>query len=220
MDAGPEPTLLGRLADTLVPARCPGCGRTGTSLCGSCASTLEQAPDRPAPPHLDALVGLLRHRGVARRVVLGAKYRNDERLLALLGAALGPLLDHLLDHPADHPPGRPTVVTWVPGTPGHRRRRGGDPAATLARSAAANSVHTPIAIQLLRRLDDRAQTGRDRPARAAGPALTVTTPTGIGGTVVVVDDVCTTGASLSAAAARLRSAGAARVLGLVLAIRD
>ena len=212
--------MLTRLLDTIVPLRCPGCGADGVVLCSPCLAALRPAGDRPPPGHLDALVGLLRYRGAAERVVARAKYRHDGRLLTRLGAALGPLLDHLLDEVVEQGSGTgvPVAVTWVPGTPRHRRARGGDPAATLARSAAATSAHRPGVSGLLRRLDDRPQAGRDRAGRSAGPRLAAVAPAPP--LVVVVDDVCTTGASVAAAGRALRRAGASSVLGLVLAVRD
>jgi predicted amidophosphoribosyltransferase len=159
------------------------------------------------------------YRGAAERIVARAKYRHDVRLLDLLGVTLGPLLDTVLECAPTAPA---AVLTWIPGTPRHRRQRGGDPAATLARSAVTASIRPPTdrpsVEQLLRRHDDRPQADRDRAGRLVGPQLVSVVPAPQ--FVIVLDDVCTTGASLDAAGRTLRQAGAQRVVGLALAVRN
>ena len=83
----------------------------------------------------------------------------------------------------------------------------------MARAVAAR-LGLPVR-RTLRRRGDAHQTGRTRAERLQGPrfeAVGAVPPA-----VLVVDDVCTTGATLSAAASVVRAAGAVRVHGLVLA---
>jgi len=153
---------------------------------------------------LDATWALLAYEGPGRQLVQALKYRNRRAPLAVLGRAMAGQVDE-----------RPEVVTWVPATPAHRRERGYDQAELLARRI-GRDLAAPTR-RLLRRGADRPQTGRTRAERLSGPTLCARRRAG--GTVLVVDDVVTTGASLRAAAEVLRAAGAERVLGLALAAR-
>jgi len=113
--------------------------------------------------------------------------------------------------------GRATgVVTELAGAmvTARRRRRGFDQGELLAR-AIARRLGLPIR-KALRRVDDEPQTSRRRDGRLLGPQFA-------GGgrrlrftpTVLLVDDVVTTGSTLRSAAEVLRSRGAGRVCGLV-----
>jgi len=88
-----------------------------------------------------------------------------------------------------------------------------DQAEIVAR-AVARVAGIPVR-RLLRRHPGPSQTGRARLDRLTGVGFSALGP--VAGTVVVCDDVLTTGATLSAAAEALRRAGAAYVVSLVVA---
>ncbi len=137
--------------------------------------------------------------------ITDAKYRNSRTALRVLTHwAVVQLPDDLR--------GDLEVITWAPTTRARRRERGFDQAELLARMV-GRQLRLPVR-RLLRRIDGPTQTGRSRADRLRGPGFV-----GRSGRprVLVVDDVCTTGATLSAAAGALRDLGARKVHGLVLA---
>jgi predicted amidophosphoribosyltransferase len=142
---------------------------------------------------------LLAYEGAGRELVARLKYRNARASVPFLArgmAALSGGTDAV------------DMVTWAPTTPARLRARGFDQAEVLAR-AVARRLGLPCR-RLLRRRPGPAQTGRDAVARHAGPEFGGRGPVA-GRRLLLVDDVVTTGATVSAAARALRDAGAVEV---------
>lgn len=209
----------------LFPSCCPVCGTLGPAPCLACRRTLRPVGRLPAPSSVDACAAAFAYRDTGAALIRQLKYHNQRAVVPWAGLVLAHLLaaldvpsDSLTDPPSDRlldPRRAPRgpLVTWAPTGAPRRRRRGYDQARLLAR-ALARSAGLPCRSQL-RRSPGAAQTGQDRVERLAGPQFVSRGQWR--GTVVVVDDVLTTGATLSAAATALRGGGATYVLGLVLA---
>ena len=179
---------------------CPGCGRHGDPVCAACAERLHPAPPASPPFGIDAWWAAFAYEGVAREVVARVKYRGAR-------AAIPWLADAVVDACAPTLPAV-DVVTWAPTSRERRRRRGFDPAELLAR-AVARRLRVRCA-GLLERGPGPPQTGLDGAARRRGPSYSVRRA--IRPSVLVVDDVATTGATLSAASTALRRGGARMVV--------
>jgi predicted amidophosphoribosyltransferase len=194
------------LAAGLVPPLCAACGRScrpRAVLCTRCARRLAAAEPLlgKGPPGLDRAWSSAPHEGVARnlRGLLPVAELMAERIHWLAPA-------HLLSG---------TVVP-VPAAPARLRRRGFDPAGELA-GALREHIGAPLERCLARRGGGR-QLGRRRAERVAHPPR-IQALGRAPRSVLLVDDVLTTGATLTACARALRAAGASRVVAVTFARR-
>ena len=201
---------LAQLASLVAPPRCAACGEAcqgGSSLCVECLTELAAARRviEPGPPGVDLAVAVGEFEGVARRIVHGLKYG---RRLSLARVASVAMLGAL---PAGE---RPEAVVPVPPGPWRWRWRGFDPAEELA---VAVSAGTGLPVRAcLRRSGGRPQVGRRRSERLSDPPR-VWAIHAAPDSALMVDDVWTTGATLSSCARALREAGCGRVVALTLA---
>jgi ComF family protein len=140
-------------------------------------------------------VAVLAYDGVGRELVARLKYHNARSTVRWLAARMSALVDR---HDID-------VVTWVPTTSDRRRQRGFDQAELLAR-AIARRLHRPCRRMLTRGVGPP-QTGRSVQERRGGPALAARRQRTPCTRVLVVDDVITTGTTVTVAARALRAAG-------------
>ena len=205
-----NPILLTQMADLVLGRACRGCGRVGSELCDRC---LAQA--RLSPPTVDRTrLGVPAwssspYDGLARRLVLA--YKDGQRSLAgPLGLLLADAMRAALDDMGA------TGATVVP-IPGHRRaRRGFDALAGICREAVASLRVDGRDAVLLRALTISADyrpakslSRRERLAALEGAfvARAGVDPPAATAPLLVVDDVLTTGATLTQAVSALRAVG-------------
>ncbi|HEU0113683.1 MAG TPA: phosphoribosyltransferase family protein [Thermomicrobiales bacterium] len=143
--------------------------------------------------------------------VVAMKYHGERARAAHLGATLAAPL-------AQAP--RDAIVVPTPLHPARLRRRGFNQVELIAREAAKHTGHR-VEPLLVRVRDTPHQVGLDGAARRRNvrDAFAVREPAKVAGrTVVVVDDVVTTGATVGACADALRRAGASAVWAVSLAL--
>lgn len=182
---------------------CAGCGVAGSSPCQTCIDrfvTLDEAPAAGA----DRCLALLDYDPLSLRFIVQLKYRGMRSSVSWFAQAMAQRVlasGECFD-----------ALAWVPAARHNRKRRGFDQCETLAHPL-GRRLGVPVG-RFLRRLDNTGQTGRPRRDRLHGPALVATRDCSAM-SILVLDDVMTTGASMSRAAAALRDAGAQRVVGIV-----
>ena len=184
--------------------RCAGCGQTTRKVCAECSAKI----DSFASPNCSDAIVAFSYVGLVRDLMLGFKYQNHRAVATLFAERL---LVRLRTIPEV---GRIEVVTWVPTTRERRMARGHDQAETLARIL-GRMLGVPVR-KLLERETVGHQTGHSRKQRLVGVALRARSMS-VPCTVLVVDDVVTTGATMRMAKQALYLAGAARVVCIAVA---
>jgi predicted amidophosphoribosyltransferase len=200
------------VATALVPPLCAACGRgcrAESTLCNRCSRRLASADPLAGagPPGIDRAWSSAPHEDVARDLVTALKFRRLLRVADLMADRI-----HWLA------PGALLSGTIVP-VPTARLRslaRGFDPAAEVAQ-ALARRTELPLAACLARRGGGR-QVGKRRAARIGHPPV-IQLKGQAPRSVLLIDDVLTTGATLSSCAQALRSAGSVRVAAITFTRR-
>ena len=209
-----RPVLLagGRaLADLVLPRICAGCAVPGAVLCTACRTLLthpQLAQPRRHPPGFPPTVAAGAYAGPVRPAVLAFKEHGRAELAGPLGSALALAVAAVLSG-VPGPAAGPVLLVPVPSSAAAVRRRGRDHVRELADAAGAElrAAGVPArTVRLVGRVRGRAvrdSAGLDaaqRRANLAGRfrALPVVVPPG--SRVVLVDDVVTSGATLTEAA--------------------
>lgn len=223
--------VLSSAGDLLLGAQCPGCLMPGLGVCDRCRISLAGREvvftrPQPCPPGFPMTATSSPYDPVMRQLITAHKEHQALTLAGLLGERLALATALLLGGAGD--PRSPVVLAPIPSTARAVRTRGYDATFTLARlagraltqarsdlgSARAEPVRPLRLLSPARALVDQA--GLDAVGRRANlvGGLSATLPRIWDRrlSVIIVDDVVTTGNSLSEAHRALEAAGI-RVLG-------
>lgn len=214
--------------DFLFPPRCVACRGVGAALCSNCRSQINPVLP-PYCPRCGAprtgrqpckcrafLLRITRIRsagffeGPLREAIHAFKYKSTGSLTHVL---VDLLVQELVRDPVDY-----DQIVPVPLHPTRERERGYNQAELLARELAVRTG-IPFTAGLERVRPTADQIGLDIASRHANMRDAFQTRAGLfrPHRVLLIDDVCTTGATLDACAVALQAEGATTVYGLTVA---
>ena len=218
--------VLDATISLIAPHYCVGCTSQGSLLCNDCYVNLLpavrrcyncltanttfatcQACRQQSP--LRAVYAATRYQAAAKQLLWSLKFDRGRQAAAIIAKSLAATLPHVPDD----------VIVMPTATARSRvRLRGYDQAALIARQY-AKYTQLPYKPLLIRTgSQEQIGAGRDQRRDQLRNAYSVRHPHEVAGkTIILVDDVVTTGATLETAAHALTQAGARAVHGLAFA---
>jgi ComF family protein len=203
------------LADLVFPPTCVHCGRVDVPWCAVCSAELDELPldiHLADLAHFTAVAATGIHAGILQSAVQAFKYYQAPALALPLGRRLSACL---------------AAQNWtfdmlipVPLHPKRLAERGYNQSQKLCEVVAQMTEIPCIPDALLRHRDTPHQVGLDRQQRLENVADAFSADSGqvANKTLLIIDDVRTTGATLSACAAAALAAGARSITALTVGI--
>jgi competence protein ComFC len=223
--------LQNEVIDLFFPRECIGCGRIDDFICIQCAKKLPRLVPplcpkcgKPEPSGhlchecwgksscLDNVHSVFVFDGTMRTAVHSLKYHNLRAIAECLGRYMA---SYYLENSLNG-----SVLVPVPLHENRVRERGYNQSTLLAREI-SRIIEIPVSVELIKRNRDcisQARTKNVEERRRNMENAFSPVNDGISGMeIILIDDVCTSGATLEACAAALKKAGAKHVTGFTLA---
>jgi len=210
-------TMFDELLSYLAPHLCYLCGKTGMLLCDNCKYNITSEDFNNClvcerPIGRNNTCGAC-HSPFSRTWYVGERADELRRLIddykfQRVKAASGVLAELLFERIGQLP--EECVIVAIPSIPAHIRQRGYDHTQLIARHLAKLNGRQPE--RLLMRRTYSVQTGKTKRERAQQAASAfVANGNCQNKTILIIDDIVTTGATVKAAAHTLMEAGAAEI---------
>lgn len=203
--------MLEHILRAVFPDQCIGCARWGSVLCHHCALQCPRYYGALPPLPVAQMAVRFVYTGHVRELILRLKYAGQRHIAVQLAQYMPAMFAR-----------RGVCYVAVPASPSRVAQRGYDQAILIAQALAMRH-HGYVAPHLVRVRNTPTQAKLDWHARQINVKdAFVWRGSPVPAPVVLVDDVCTTGATLNAAIAALQRAGMSHVVVQVVArgIRD
>jgi len=212
-------SFFSSLLDLLFPPKCVFCGkilaRGVEDWCDNCTETLPYTLDGGVQEgeYFDFCISPLYYKGVVRKSIQRFKFGGASAYADAYGKLLADCI-------REHPGIGYDLISWVPLSSKRKRSRGYDQAMLLAlatalelNDVAAETLKKPKDVRAQSELSDRAE----RSANISGAYEVADQELIEGKCILLVDDIVTTGSTLSECARVLMLSGASRVVCAALA---
>jgi len=187
------------VVNLVFPPTCVHCGRVGSFFCDICweeAFTPADLTRLPPIVELDGLVALAVHNGAVRDALHALKYEGVREVAQPLAEQLAPCIQWTFD-----------AIIPIPLHFARLAERGYNQANLLVEALAQDMNRPVLAEHLIRTKATTSQVTLGADARRANMIGAFAVSGTLPSCVLLIDDVCTTGSTLEAAALALKEAG-------------
>jgi len=208
--------MLRHLINFIFPPRCSGCGVllplcAEELICSGCLAEIKSA-ELPAVEYSHCrLISSALYTGAAKNLIKEMKFRNTRSCAGILARVM---TDSFIKHSGGFSPG---IIIPVPLHKSRKNERGYNQSALIAKRV-SKLLKIPFSSSLMRRIRNTpSQRGLHPDERIKNVKGAFAVRGKIPATVLLIDDVATTGATVNECAATLKASGAARVASLTFA---
>jgi ComF family protein len=191
--------LLDKLTGMLAPHICLGCGWEGALLCQECEGLFPPPLENTVVTGIEAVRAATIYEGIAKDLVWKLKFGGAREAADIMAGVMVPLT----------PQDPEAIIVPVPTAARRVRQRGFDQAKLLAKLLSRRSGMRYV--DCLRRHGQTHQVGASREQRLRQLAEAFSLKKKPQESIILVDDVLTTGATLETAGAVVRAGGATHV---------
>lgn len=197
------------LVELVFPPTCVNCGRVGTYLCPICWADDVSPPihEPPVVENIAGVVSLASHTGAIREALHALKYEGVRRVAEPLGEHLAQVVPWTID-----------AIVPVPLHYQRLQERGYNQAELIAQSLAKHMKQPLLTDVLHKHKSTVSQVNLNAAERRANVEDVFSVEGHIPPKLLIVDDVCTTGATLGACASVLKAAGATHLYAATISL--
>lgn len=204
-------TMLKNSVDTVVdliyPPLCTHCLRVGAPLCTYCQAEIVPLTQQQTEPPIDFIEGYVAiggHSGPLQSSIHALKYKHDKRQAEVLGALLA---NHIRDSQWTF-----DMIIPVPSDPNRLKKRGYNQAERIAHFLSIQLENQTVIEALHKLHHTESQVGktaieRQENTKDAFAVVPQFQDMVANKSILLIDDVCTTGSTLQVCTAALRGAG-------------
>lgn len=210
------------IIDLLMPKKCLGCGREGTYICKDCEVFLSEVDPMLGSPTspvilgeigLPNIVSVWEYEGLMEKLILKIKYDGCYDIVGELVETVFKKID--LNLPKD------MIITFVPMYNKKERRRGFNQSELIAQRV-GDKIGRPVVRLLGKMKDNQSQVGLGPQERLSNVKdvfqfQTKLSLVQVPSSVLLVDDVYTTGATMNECVKILKKGGIKSVYGFTIA---
>jgi len=210
-------TVLDSILDFIFPYRCVICGKETEIICSKCLKSIKPLNSQKIEPKkgIDKLLCYGAYSGSLKKVIISFKFYGKQKIAEILGRKISEMIKKHLEIQEN------TIIIPIPLHPLREKERGFNQAKLLSEEVSKNLNILCVTDSVSRIKETKYMHSLDKKERFKNikNAFKITKPEMIKDkNIIVIDDIFTTGATMSQFALLLKSAGCKSVTSAAAAL--